>query len=359
MDTTQINTEQCRTLVNRIRGQTIDVPDILSIIYNNPTIGLNDTDYLKPHYEKWLAAYVSTESQRIKQRKVNTPLMTSYFYSTAPKESLPVLFSTVAWAFLWDDQVDSGSLTLGQVATYCDDSIAYIRSCLQPERNIRPPPPGRLHNCECFADIGRAMQHGKAKADRDRYADALADYINGVREASASWQEGVSSIEDFVERRIRTIDVVPTLYPNAWGCGLKLPEAIWNGEPLNRMIREVSIGVAMWNDVYSLKKELAQMEMDNIVPLLVYHHDVSAQEAVDMVIELLRKSYDDFCAAAERLEADVQRADAAVKKNVRVWKEACLDVLLGHVAWSMQVPRYMLGAGLKGGAAFKVVLLYS
>jgi hypothetical protein len=356
MDSTSIVTEQCRTLVNRLRGQTIDVPDILRTIYNNPTIGLNDTEYLKPHYEKWLATYVSTETQRIKQRKVNTPLMTSYFYPTAPKESLPILFSTVAWAFLFDDHVDGSSLTLSQVNTYCNDAIAFIRSCLQPERNITPPPPGRVHNCDCFAEIGRAMQHGQAKADRDRYADALADYIEGVREASAMWQDGVTSIEDFIERRIRTIDVVPTLYPNAWGCGLKLPESLWNGEPLNRMIREVSIGVAMWNDVYSLKKELAQEEMDNIVPLLVYHHDVSAQEAVYMVIDLMRKSYDDFCAAAERLEADVQNADAEVKKNVQVWKQACLDVLLGHVAWSMQVPRYQLVAGLKGGAAFEVVL---
>jgi hypothetical protein len=39
-------------LVAHLRDQRIVVPDILRTIYNNPTIRLNDTEYLASHFEK-------------------------------------------------------------------------------------------------------------------------------------------------------------------------------------------------------------------------------------------------------------------------------------------------------------------
>jgi hypothetical protein len=137
-----------------------------------------------------------------------------------------------------------------------------------------------------------------------------------VWEGAGQWEDGVSSIENFIERRIQTIGVITTLMLNAWGHGMRLPEWVWEHEATLRMMREASIGVAMWNDIYSLKKELAAMEMDNIVPLLVYHHDLSAQEAVDMALEILAKSWEDFCAAESRLRDAVEGASADVKISV-------------------------------------------
>jgi hypothetical protein len=177
-----------------------------------------------------------------------------------------------------------------------------------------------------------------------------------VWEGAGQWEDGVSSIEDLIERRIRTIGVITTLMLNAWGHDMRLPEWAWEHEATLRMMWEASIGVAMWNDIYSLKKELAAMEMDNIVPLLVYHHDLSAQEAVDMALEMLAKSWEDFCAAESRLRDAVEGASADVKISVDLWVDACLDVLLGHVAWSLQVPRYRPRTALRGGAGFEVVL---
>jgi hypothetical protein len=51
-----------------------------------------------------------------------------------------------------------------------------------------------------------------------------ANYINAVREAAGQWEDGISSIEDFIERCIQTIGVVTTLLLNAWGHDMRLPE---------------------------------------------------------------------------------------------------------------------------------------
>jgi hypothetical protein len=227
---------------------------------------------------------------------------------------------------------------------------------MQPELNIKAPPPGRLHNCESFVEIGRAMQTGQSKADLDRYVDALINFINTVRVSQTQWQGNVPSIEDFIERRIKTIEVIPNLLPLVWAYELKLPEWIWNSAPMQRMVREICIQAAMWNDIYSLKKELAANEMDNIIPILVYHHDISAQEAVDMAVEVIDRSYRNFCVAVECLKGSVSEEITDVRRDLDTWVDGCLDMLFGHVAWSIQVPRYLPRSVLTGGAGFKTVL---
>jgi hypothetical protein len=68
------------TLAARLRGQTIIVPDVLRTIYNCPTVRLNDTELLTQYLDVWLEKYVPNASQRAKQAKVNTPLISSYFW---------------------------------------------------------------------------------------------------------------------------------------------------------------------------------------------------------------------------------------------------------------------------------------
>jgi hypothetical protein len=92
-------------LAARLRGQAIIVPDVLRTIYNNPQVRYNDTDFLVQRLEPWLERYVPTESQRAKQRKVNTSLISSTFWTGVPHDKFEVLGELMAWFFLWDDEV--------------------------------------------------------------------------------------------------------------------------------------------------------------------------------------------------------------------------------------------------------------
>jgi hypothetical protein len=347
-------------LAARLRGQTIIVPDVLRTIYSSPIIRLNDTAYLNRPIDDWLEKYVPTIRQRAKKRKANIPLISSYFWTRVPMHKFEVLASFMAWIFLWDDEIDCGSLTLDQdqrTDAYCDDAIDFIKSCMQPELNLSRPVAGRLHHSGCFVDIGIAMQDGQNKADRDRYVNALIAYIDSVRASQAQWQVGVDSVEDFIDRRSKTIAVYPTLYTHAWAYSIKLPEWVWDHESVQAMVREVSVTVALYNDMASLKKELKADEVDNIIPILVYHHNVSAQEAVDMTVQILEGSYKAFTAAVERLRCTVDAESEDVKRDVEVWVDACVDMLVGNVAWSLAIPRYLPRTAFSDGSLeFEVVL---
>jgi hypothetical protein len=245
----------------------------------------------------------------------------------------------------------------GHTVAYCNDAIAFITSCMQPELAIPTPAPGRLHHSGCFIDIGAAMQTGQTRADRDRFVETLVAYMNSARAAQVQRNDGVDSVDDFIDRRVDNIGVIPTLCSHAWGYGIQLPPWVWDSESAQVLMREVSVAVALYNDVASLKKEIDADEVDSIVPILVHHHNVSAQEAVDMTMEMLKTSYQKLLAAVERLNIAVANENDDVKRDLKVWVDACVDLVFGNVAWSLANSRYLLRTALiDGSSGFKVIL---
>jgi hypothetical protein len=97
--------------------------------------------------------------------------------------------------------------------------------------------------------------------------------------------------------------------------------------------------------------------VDSIVPILVYHHNVSAQVAGNMTVRMLEKSYQDLLAAVERLQTAVSTEHEYVKRDIKVWIDACFDMLIGNVAWSLTIPRYLPRTAFsEGHLGFEVVL---
>ena len=59
---------------------------------------------------------------------------------------------------------------------------------------------------------------------------------------------------------------------------------------MQRVNREVSIGVCMCNDVASLQKELRLGDGDSIISVLVQQRGCGAQKAVDKAVEMIKRS---------------------------------------------------------------------
>jgi hypothetical protein len=181
--------------------------------------------------------------------------------------------------------------------------------------------------------------------------------MNAVCASQAKWQVGLDSVQEFIDRRMETIGVVPTLLTNVWGYGIKLPEWVWDHESVQVMMREVARGVMLYNDIASLKKELKAGDVDNIIPLLVYHRNISAQEAVDMAVKSLEESFGTYTAAVERLRHTVNAESEDVKRDVEVWVDACVDMLIGNGAWSLATPRYLPRSAFSDGSSgFEITL---
>jgi hypothetical protein len=341
---TTTKTDFRSVLISRLRGQTITVPDLAQIYAGWTIRRYPDIETIRPRLETWITTYVPTKNQRMKQRKVDSALLSGYFWPAVPEEKFESLVFSIAWAFFWDDEIDCGSLTHdceGRADAYCDNAIAFVRSQMQPELHTTSPAPGHLHNSGCFVSIGQAMQVGQTVTDRDRYVESLVDFIESVRESHAQSATGPCSVDQYIERRLRSIGTRPVIYSLPWSYGLTLPSWIWNHASVSRIIHETLLTVSLYNDIVSLQKELAGGEVDNIVPILVYNDNCTAQEAVDKAVDMIKQSYRDFCAAVRHLKAAVVREQSQVTDDVDTLIDACMDVMVGNVAWSMHTPRYI------------------
>ena len=263
-------------------------------------------------------------------------------------DKLVILNSFCLWAFIWDDEIDCGSLTHdceGRVDAYCDNAIAYIRSVMQPEVGIAPPVHGLFHNSGCFKDIGDAMQIGQTDKDRDRFVESIVRFINTVRRSHAKQIAGeIDSVEAYMKRRVITSSIETFVHTLVWAYELNLPVWLWEHEATKVMIWETEAAIALYNDIASLKKELDGGEVDSIVPVLVHNKDITAQEAVNETVAMLARGFGEFRGAADRLRVAVVGENDKVKRDVDTWIEGCVDLILGNMAWSLRTERYMAKA---------------
>ncbi|KAF2022960.1 terpenoid synthase [Setomelanomma holmii] len=348
-------------LALRLRGQTITLPDLFPIYASYSVRSHPDISVLRGSLEDWLRTYIPTEKLRSKQRKIDAPFLSGHFWSRVTTEKLTVLNSFCLWAFIWDDEIDCGSLTHdteGRVDAYCDNAIAFIRSCMQPESGITPPVHGLFHNSGCFEDIGRAMQKGQFIEERNRFVQSIVRFINTVRRSHEKQVAGeIDDLDLYMKRRVIASSLETFVHTLPWAYDLKFPPWIWEHESAKVIVWETEAAIALYNDIASLKKELDGGEVDSIVPILVYNENITAQEAVDKTVAILAAGFAEFTGAAGRLKVAASAEDVEVKRDLDIWIEGCVDLILGNMVWSLRTERYMAKAKVNEEGTGCVVVL--
>ncbi|KAI8933044.1 hypothetical protein NX059_009693 [Plenodomus lindquistii] len=143
-----------------------------------------------------------------------------------------------------------------------------------------------------------------------------------------------------------------------WSYGLSLPQSIYDHEAAKAMFREVYIGVYLYNDLVSLKKEVVDGDVDSAIPIIVWQEGITAQAAVDRVVKNIETSWEGLLAAEQRL------LDAAQNEKMRLdisrLVAGCKDIVVGHMAYTLRAARYMADATHEEfkaqGGSFKVAL---
>lgn len=195
-------------------------------------------------------------------------------------------------------------------------------------------------------------------ASRDRFTDSVCGFISAVRLSQGLWLEGCSTYEDYTKRRIATVGVEPLLMVLQWAYGLSLPQSIYDHEATKVMFREVYIGVYLYNDLVSLKKEVVDGDVDSAIPIMVWQEGIAAQAAVDRVVKTIETSWESLLAAEQRLLKVAQTKQ--MRCDILQLVAGCKDIVVGHMAYTLRAARYMADAThdefKSQGGSFKVVL---
>lgn len=154
---------------------------------------------------------------------------------------------------------------------------------------------------------------------------------------------------------MQTVGTSPLLTGMHWSYSLSLPSNIYDHEAAQALFREVTIGVFLFNDIISLKKEVVDGDVDSAIPILVMNEGITAQAAVDKCVKMTEDSWKKLLAAEQRLKVIAKTEH--MKHDIEVLVGSCKDIVVGHMDYTLRASRYMSDATFEGKEnSFRVVL---
>ncbi|KNG83802.1 hypothetical protein ANOM_007998 [Aspergillus nomiae NRRL 13137] len=345
MSLTHIRMDDRTPLLEGLRGQTLRIPDLASLLYPDWTVErhLNESQIRQEILEEFGPRWYRDSRKLQILRDGDFVQLAAYFWAGSSLERFRAVAQFANWYFPWDDEIDCGKLRFDQERTiqYGRDTVSFLKWCLEPESYY----PNRLprpvfcteHHTDCFEEIGVALQRGQSKEALRRYADSMYQYVAAVCDVQKQREVCIPRWEDYVEGRLDTIGVYPCLMAMEYAYDLSIPSWVYEHEAMTVMFRETSISIFMINDIYSLKKEVAVNQSDSAVPLKM-HHDghINAQIALDEVIGDLTRSRKKFVAAEQRLLCTNQYNESSdnAKKDIQYLIRGCKNMMVGNIKWS-------------------------
>ncbi|KAI9779304.1 MAG: hypothetical protein M1816_003617 [Peltula sp. TS41687] len=99
---------------------------------------------------------------------------------------------------------------------------------------------------------------------------------------------------------------------------------------------QINVIISTTNDILSIKKEIAQEQVDTLIPLLYLRHG-SIQGAVDDAMEILHSSVEAFDSTSQRLLAR-HHQDEVVHNKLQKFIDGCKYACTGNLNWRSDIP---------------------
>jgi avermitilol synthase len=264
------------------------------------------------------------------------PKLAALGFPYATGEGLDLCADAMAFFFVFDDQFDG---PLGRhpdrVAGICQGFIDIVHGAW-PAGSAGPL-------LRAFADVWDRCQQGASARWRARAAGEWEYYfathaheaINRNRGTPAGMREYLQ-----VRRGVAATDLPISLGERA--ARIEVPPAVFHSPQL-RIMRQTAIDITlMCNDVYSLEKEEARGDMDNVVLVIEHEQNLPRAKAVAHA----QRKITQRCARFQRLRAQIPDVGAQLELTAQQWTvvdryvEVMATWIRGYHEWETQTLRY-------------------
>ncbi|KAF2704365.1 terpenoid synthase [Pleomassaria siparia CBS 279.74] len=333
---------QFESLFEDLEGAVLVVPAISTLCPDWP-LGINPhLDSIQNDFWDWVHRWFKEDKIRKKISKLNAPGFAAMNYPDAAREQLLTMAKLIAWYFPWDDAIDDGSLDYKPEATmqYHADTIACVEQSLSwdpvTQRNPHPNPA-----IQSFWDLGNDIRARGTPETNEQFKWAQCAFITSSIESQMEREltEPVS-VEQYLTRRERNIAVFPLLSLIYYNYQLVIPEeySFKKNKHMNRMWRLLARMGIISNDMLSLWREIMHGQFESLIPLLMYHNNLQAQEAMALAGDMLHECYNNFNQVELELYNEVP---AELRPTMKRYVKACKDLIVCNLHWSYGLKRYM------------------
>lgn len=255
-------------------------------------------------------------------------------YARGP--ALDLCTDAMAFFFVFDDQFD-GALGRdpARAAAVCRQMIDLVHGA-RPARGVDAC-------AAAFADIWTRCTDGADRGWVARCAHEWEYYFAAqAHEAIGRLRGTPGDMETYlqVRRGIAGTDLPLSLGERA--AGITVPAAAFHSPQL-RIMRQAATDVTfMCNDVYSLEKEEARNDMDNLVLVIEHEHGCTREEAVEQAREEVRRRVERFLELAPQLPGLYSRLGLSGQERAAAgtYVEIMGAWMSGYHTWQTQTHRY-------------------
>ncbi len=117
---------------------------------------------------------------------------------------------------------------------------------------------------------------------------------------------------------------------------INLPPHVRDDPTVRDLESKASLIVGLANDIYTVEKEMAKGEVNNMIMVLMHEEGLSIEEAMTRTVELHDAETREFIALAMRLPTFSSEIDADLQRYVEVLS----SMISGHRSWALETARY-------------------
>jgi len=118
--------------------------------------------------------------------------------------------------------------------------------------------------------------------------------------------------------------------------GIRLPAAVREHPTVRSLESKAAAVVGLANDIYTVEKEMAKGEVNNMVMVLMHEENLGFDGAMRRAVELHDAETREFAALAAELPSFSPEIDADLRRYI----EVLTSMICGHNSWADETDRY-------------------
>ncbi|KAK2728947.1 terpene synthase metal-binding domain protein [Colletotrichum kahawae] len=330
----------------QLHGQNVRIPDLGKMMADWPKDQSMHLEAVNSKILQIIETHAVNDTVRMRLTKAMLSSQLAGWYPYASCDRIEALTSFQAWMFIIDDMLDQYSLvhkfdfaSLHVMLADCRDFVE--RSLNVANTTETAPLQYKDHDAVVsFDEYAQAVckSYSDNRPYRARIAKEAIATLDGYRQEALNRYAGrIPTLEEYLGYREASSCIMQVAVNLEFANGISLPEEVMESEEMRELYRAAVAVVWVVNDIVSLRKEIKEGFVENLVVLLSYGN---VQKGIDGAVARLER---EVAAVNEASEAAARRfADTPHKYHVSLLARNCKNMCMANCLWSMRTPRYCL-----------------
>ncbi|KAI1140476.1 terpenoid synthase [Hypoxylon sp. FL0543] len=323
-----------------IRGSRVIIPDLQAMINHWPQGTHPEIERLDEYVQKTLTSILSPSNDKTRLRRLrvsNIALFGASWWPYASYEALEIVTRLALWLFAWDDETDSPEFSTvindwDRATTFRQRTINYLRRSLSRDSGSGLSDTSTDPIIALFRPVGEAISKSCNDRQIKMFLDELIFYVNMCEEEHRlQVAHCLPTVEEYLRLRAGSGAVKVAFFTMEYVYGITLPQQVIDDETMHQIWQEANVIIFTTNDILSFKKEVAQSQVDSLVPLLSLELG-SVQAAVNQAVDIVKSAIQRFD-AAETEVLERYAATPEVQEDIRKVIDGCKYACTANLNW--------------------------